>query len=149
MSGGAVRPRRRKKADRRVILPVPIRTAPGWQACPTCPPDDNVWPESAFRAWGQVRDGSRPKTPICGACIFDRYPKVYRPCATCGGPMHAGGGRMQHVEHPQCYSCRRSDEPTCARCKETTAGRQVVGEHCLGCHLREPAESDSDARRAA
>jgi len=83
------------------------RTAPSlWFVCPGCPADDNDWPASAFRAWTAASRRGRPQYPICDACLFARYPRVYYSCQACGGLMY------YHSRHPHrrtgtCSSCLR------------------------------------------
>ena len=126
MSAGA---RRRGRPQR--IQPLDVVAPAGWRACPTCPPEENVWPESAFRQWEQAGAGARPLTPICGACLFERYPKVHRACATCGGRIAYHPARA-HVQFPQCRGC--AGIPVCTRCKRPRGELDMVGDVCLPCY---------------
>ena len=108
--------------------------ATGWLVCPGCPAEDNLWPVESFAAWQRATRTGRPKQPICDACLFARYPRVYRSCATCGGLMYFHSKQSLN-SHPQCKRCQNSDQPTCARCKEALAGRATIGDVHVGCFL--------------
>lgn len=104
----------------------------GWQRCPTCPPEDNLWPPSAFAAFEIVRRRGFRVTPICNACVFERYPRTFRACAGCGGLMDrergiSGSGR-------RCHRCSRGGVRACERCGEPIAGAEIGGRH-VGCYL--------------
>jgi len=129
------------------IHPLEISTPAGWCACPTCPADENVWPEAAFEAWASA-GAARPKTPICAACLFERYPRVHRACATCCGRMYYHPARAR-VEFPQCMACRKSRIPTCTRCRRPSDELPMVGEVCLPCfRVVAPAEVPEPRRVA-
>jgi hypothetical protein len=72
--------------------------------CSRCPNGENVWSASAFRAWIAARF-SRPMHPICGDCLFRCYPKVWRPCWTCGTAIY-NHPQNRHVARPQCRRCK-------------------------------------------
>ena len=83
-----------------------LATAPAvWFVCPSCPADDNVWPASAFRAWTQAAKRGRPRYPCCDACLFARYPRVYKACDECGGLMFFHSSRPHSVTGT-CRTCR-------------------------------------------
>lgn len=94
----------------------------GWRTCPRCPPEDNLWPVEAFDAWRAANNG-KPAAPCCAACLFAGYPRVYRPCVTCGGVM-AYHPKRAHIERGQCMKCKPL--PTCTRCKADLRGRATV-----------------------
>lgn len=72
--------------------------------CPTCPPNDDVWHGGAFRAWAAALRG-RPMYPCCDACLFARYPRVYRSCSECGGLM-AFHSKRSNGPRGRCLDCR-------------------------------------------
>jgi hypothetical protein len=107
-----------------------------WRVCPSCPAGENLWPATAFSSWYRVeRAQSRPKEPCCNACLYDRYPRVYRGCSTCGALMFFHS-KQSKDPYPQCRTCTRSGLPTCELCKALLQGRGSIEGRCIGCHLR-------------
>jgi len=107
--------------------------ASSWRVCPTCPPDDNRWPEAEFSEWTRhtARGYAMRKTPICNACLFERYPRVFRPCRTCGCSMSFRPDR-DHNPFPQCNRCER-ERTACRRCRDDLTHRASVDGYCLSC----------------
>lgn len=108
-------------------------SAAAWRVCPTCPSDDNRWPAAAFSGWEKChRIGYKVrKTAICNACLYDRYPRVFRPCRTCGGLMWVN--RREGAPFPQCQTCRDAHAPACVRCKEPLHHRAAIDGLCTAC----------------
>lgn len=109
-----------------------MRARTKWQVGHTCPANDNRWPENAFGAWKRASDRSRPKAPICDVCLFERYPRVFRSCSTCGGLMYFHSKQSLNA-HPQCKACTSRQIPVCPRCKEPIERRQEIAGMHPGC----------------
>lgn len=110
------------RRQQHAALPRNRRDPTGWRTCPRCPPEDNLWPVEAFDAWRAANNG-KPAEPCCAACLFAGYPRVYRPCVTCGGVM-GYHPRRAHIERGQCMKCKPL--PTCTRCKADLRGRATI-----------------------
>jgi len=70
--------------------------APGYRACPLCPPEDNEWPAEEFT--------TDPMGGACTACYVERK-RARRPCSTprCTAVVETFLG----VAEPRCMRCRR------------------------------------------
>jgi hypothetical protein len=116
------------------------------QRCPRCPPDDDIWPPEAFSDWHRITQGqSKPKEPICNACLFATYPRTYRSCLTCGAAMHRRSKKSGRTgyEPGRCHRCRAEAGIVCQTCFAPAADLSMVGEECLACWLKgEGAEAE-------
>lgn len=107
-----------------------------WMVCRWCPEHENHWPPAAFAAWAFLRAKGGSRTvgvrPICNACVFERYARVYRPCRTCGGVMYFHSKQSTNP-FPQCRKCVAKQVPSCSRCREDLRDRPSIDGHCLSC----------------
>jgi hypothetical protein len=65
-------------------------TGTEWQQCPTCEPEDNLWPRDSFTLCGNAYS-----PPICNGCWSDRYQRVTGKCESCGLRMRVWRSRKR------------------------------------------------------
>lgn len=83
--------------------PIPAKDA--WVICSFCPPDDNVWPGSAF---SHSSGSHRHKTRICNACWQERYRRAIRNCVVCGYRSTGWARKDRNLDGYQCRKCRKA-----------------------------------------